>query len=73
MIEIKQQKILSLKRFFEIGAVISKDNLEIKAKLKDRHFLANERKKADDLLNSLKDKKAVVTKVVKKGNQETAA
>ena len=52
--------------FFEIGAVISKDNLEIKAKLKDRHFLANERKKADDLLNSLKDKKAVVTKVEKK-------
>ncbi len=49
--------------YFEIGAIINKNNLQIKAKLKDRHFSADERNKADALLNSLKDKKAVVSKV----------
>lgn len=52
--------------FFEIGAVIDKDGLEIKAKLKNRHFSENEREKAGKLLNSLKDKKAIVSKVDKK-------
>ena len=52
--------------FFEIGALIKKSNLEIKTKLKDRHFAADERKKAEELLDNLKDKKAVVTKVEKK-------
>ncbi|APM37895.1 type IA DNA topoisomerase [Clostridium kluyveri] len=52
--------------YFEIGAVIKKDNLAIKAKLKDRRFSADEREKAESLLNSLKDKKAVVDKVEKK-------
>ncbi|BAH05547.1 type IA DNA topoisomerase [Clostridium kluyveri] len=52
--------------YFEIGAVIKKDNLEIKAKLKDRRFSADEREKAANLLNSLKDKKAIVDKVEKK-------
>ncbi|MFL0198650.1 DNA topoisomerase [Clostridium sp. WILCCON 0269] len=52
--------------YFEIGAIIKKDNLEIKAKLKDRRFSADEREKAESLLNSLKDKKAVVFKVEKK-------
>ncbi|MBV4431281.1 topoisomerase C-terminal repeat-containing protein [Clostridium tyrobutyricum] len=52
--------------YFEIGAIINKNNLQIKAKLKDRHFSADERNKADALLNSLKDKKAVVSKVKKK-------
>ncbi|WP_254905217.1 DNA topoisomerase, partial [Clostridium tyrobutyricum] len=52
--------------FFEIGAIIKKGNLEIRTKLKDRHFLADERNKANELLNSLKDKKAVVNKVEKK-------
>jgi DNA topoisomerase-3 len=52
--------------YFEIGAIINKDNLQIKTKLKDRHFSANEKNKADNLLNSLKDKKAVVIKVEKK-------
>ena len=52
--------------YFEIGAIIKKDNLKIKAKLKDRRFSADEREKAESLLNSLKDKKAVVFKVEKK-------
>ncbi|MDD3224604.1 MAG: DNA topoisomerase [Clostridium sp.] len=52
--------------FFEIGALIKKDNLEIKTKLKDRHFNANEREKSQEFLNSLSDKKAVVSKVEKK-------
>lgn len=52
--------------YFEMGAVIKKDNLEIKAKLKDRRFSADEREKAANLLNSLKDKKAIVDKVEKK-------
>ena len=52
--------------YFEIGAIIKKDNLKIKAKLKDRRFTADEREKAESLLNSLKDKKAVVFKVEKK-------
>lgn len=52
--------------YFEIGAVIRKDNLKIKAKLKDRRFSADEREKAENFLNSLKDKKAVVFKVEKK-------
>jgi DNA topoisomerase-3 len=52
--------------FFEIGALINKDNLQIKTKLKDRHFSADEKNKADALLHSLKDKKAVVNKVEKK-------
>ncbi|MBV4417825.1 topoisomerase C-terminal repeat-containing protein [Clostridium tyrobutyricum] len=52
--------------YFEIGAIINKNNLQIKAKLKDRHFSADERNKADALLNSLKDKKAVVSKVKKR-------
>lgn len=52
--------------YFEIGAIIKKDNLEIKAKLKDRRFSADEREKAESLLNSLKDEKAVVFKVEKK-------
>jgi DNA topoisomerase-3 len=52
--------------FFEIGAAINKDNLEIKTKLKDRRFTADEREKAEHLLKSLKDKKAIVNKVEKK-------
>lgn len=52
--------------YFEIGAVINKDNLHVKAKLKDRKFAANERDKAEKLLDNLKDKKAIVDKVEKK-------
>lgn len=52
--------------YLEIGAIIKKDTLEIKAKLKDRRFSADEREKAESLLNSLKDKKAVVDKIEKK-------
>ncbi|AYD39755.1 type IA DNA topoisomerase [Clostridium fermenticellae] len=52
--------------FFEIGAIISKENLKIKAKLKDRHFSVSERKKAEKLLKGLEDKKAIVSKVEKK-------
>lgn len=52
--------------FFEIGALIKKENIEIKAKLKDRRFVADEREKAQELLNRLNDKKAIVFKVEKK-------
>ncbi|ADK15356.1 DNA topoisomerase 3 [Clostridium ljungdahlii DSM 13528] len=64
----RDEKIENFKpeTYFEIGAVINKDNLHIKTKLKDRKFAANERDKAEKLLNNLKDKKAIVDKVEKK-------
>lgn len=52
--------------FFEIGVLINKENLQIKTKLKDRHFEVSEREAAKELLDSLKDKKVIVSKVANK-------
>ncbi|MBU3093850.1 topoisomerase C-terminal repeat-containing protein [Clostridium sp. CF011] len=52
--------------FYEIAALIKKENLKIKAKLKDRKFSSDESEKATSLLNILKNKKALVSKVEKK-------
>ena len=54
------------KTFFEIAALIKKDNLEIKTKLKDRKFSKEEHEKAAKLLNVLSNEKALVSKIEKK-------
>lgn len=51
--------------FFEIAALIKKDNLEIKTKLKDRKFSKEEHEKADNLLNVLSNEKVIVSKIEK--------
>ncbi len=62
----KNIKIFKPEIFFEIGALIKKDKLEIKTKLKDRRFTKDESEKANELLNILKNEKAIVSKVDKK-------
>ena len=66
MTEIKYIENFKPETFFEIGALIKKDNLEIKTKLKDRRFSKDEHEKAKKLLNVLSNEKAIVSKVEKK-------
>lgn len=66
----KEIKNFKSKTYFEIGALIKKDDLEIKTKIKNKKFLEDEKEKAETLLNSLNNEKVIVDKVERKESKK---